>query len=53
MVASRKAADPHVNRLLSLLPPRDYERLHLQDIPLKYTSPSDLSISSRLVSAPW
>jgi hypothetical protein len=24
MVASRKAADPHANRLLDLLPPRDY-----------------------------
>ena len=37
-MASRKAADPHVNRLLGLLPPRDYERLrpHLQHIPLKY-----------------
>ena len=38
MVASRKAADPHANRLLGLLPPRDYERLrpHLQRIPLEY-----------------
>src|SRR5664279_3915236 len=38
MVASRKAADPHVNRLLGLLQPRDYERLrpHLQRIPLEY-----------------
>ena len=38
MVASRKAADPPANRLLSLLPPRDYERLrqHLQRIPLEY-----------------
>jgi CRP-like cAMP-binding protein len=38
MVASRKAADPHANRLLGLLPPRDYARLrpHLQRIPLKY-----------------
>lgn len=38
MVASRKVADPHVNRLLGLLPPRDYERLrpYLQHIPLKY-----------------
>ena len=38
MVASRKAADPYVNRLLGLLQPRDYERLrpHLQRIPLEY-----------------
>jgi CRP-like cAMP-binding protein len=38
VVASRKAADPHVNRLLGLLPPRDYERLrpHLQHMPLEY-----------------
>jgi CRP-like cAMP-binding protein len=38
VVASRKAADPHVNRLLGLLRPRDYERLrpHLQRIPLEY-----------------
>ena len=38
VVASRKAADPHGNRLLGLLPARDYERLrpHLQRIPLKY-----------------
>jgi len=38
MVASRKAADPHANRLLGLLPPRDYARLrpHLQHIPLEY-----------------
>ena len=38
MVASRKAADPHANRLLGLLPPRDYARLrpHLQRIPLEY-----------------
>ncbi len=38
VVASRKAADPHANRLLGLLPPRDYERLrpHLQRIPLEY-----------------
>jgi CRP-like cAMP-binding protein len=38
VVASRKAAGPHANRLLGLLAPRDYERLrpHLQRIPLKY-----------------
>jgi CRP-like cAMP-binding protein len=38
MVAGRKAADPPANRLLSLLPPRDYKRLrpHLQRIPLEY-----------------
>ena len=38
VVASRKAAVPHANRLLGLLPPRDYERLrpHLHRIPLEY-----------------
>jgi CRP-like cAMP-binding protein len=38
MVASRKAEDPHDNRLLGLLPRGDYERLrpHLQPIPLEY-----------------
>jgi len=38
MVARRKASDPHSNRLLGLLPPRDYERLrpHLERIPLAY-----------------
>ena len=38
MVASRKAADPPANRLLGLLPPRDYARLrpHLHRIPLEY-----------------
>ena len=37
-MASRKAADRHDNRLLGLLPPRDYARLrpHLQRIPLTY-----------------
>jgi CRP-like cAMP-binding protein len=37
-VASRKAAHAHANRLLGLLPPRDYERLrpHLHRIPLEY-----------------
>ena len=37
-MARRKAADPHANRLLGLLPPRDYERLrpHLQRISLEY-----------------
>lgn len=38
MVAKRKAADPPANRLLSLLPAKDYERLrpHLHRIPLEY-----------------
>ena len=38
MVASRKASDLHANRLLGLLPPRDYKRLrpHLHRIPLEY-----------------
>jgi CRP-like cAMP-binding protein len=38
MVASRKAADQPANRLLGLLPPKDYERLrpHLQPVPLEY-----------------
>jgi len=38
VAASRKAADPHANRLLGLLPPRDYERLrpYLQRLPLTY-----------------
>jgi CRP-like cAMP-binding protein len=38
VVASRKAADPHANRLLGLLLPKDYERLrpHLEPIPLAY-----------------
>ena len=38
MAASRKAADPPANRLLALLPPKDYARLrpHLQPIPLQY-----------------
>ena len=38
MVASRKASDLHANRLLGLLPPRDYQRLrpHLHRIPLGY-----------------
>ena len=38
MVASRKAADPPANRLLGLLPPRDYARLrpHLHRVPLEY-----------------
>ena len=38
VVASRKAADPHADRLLGLLPRRDYERLrpHLHHIPLEY-----------------
>jgi CRP-like cAMP-binding protein len=38
MVTSRQAADPHANRLLGLLPPRDYQRLrpHLHRISLEY-----------------
>ena len=38
LVASRKAAGPQANRLLSLLPPRDYQRLrpHLQPVALEY-----------------
>ena len=38
MTASRKIVDPHANRLLGLLRPRDYERLrpHLQPISLGY-----------------
>ena len=38
VVASGKAADPHANRLLGLLLPRDYKRLrpHLHRIPLEY-----------------
>jgi CRP-like cAMP-binding protein len=38
VVARRKAADPPANRLLGLLPPRDYERLrpHLERIALDY-----------------
>ena len=38
MVASRKAADPPANRLLSLLSPRDYAQLRpkLHRIPLEY-----------------
>ena len=38
MVASRKAADPPANRLLGLLPPKDYQRLrpHLHRMPLEY-----------------
>ncbi|MEJ2375960.1 MAG: Crp/Fnr family transcriptional regulator [Pseudolabrys sp.] len=38
MVARRRALEPHANRLLGLLPPRDYQRLrpHLNRIPLEY-----------------
>jgi CRP-like cAMP-binding protein len=38
VVVRRKAADPHANRLLGLLLPRDYARLrpHLHQIPLEY-----------------
>ncbi len=38
MVASRAAEGLHANRLLDLLPPRDYERLrpHLQPVTLEY-----------------
>ena len=41
MVARRKAAEPHANRLLGLLPTRDYQRLrpHLHRIPLEYKQP--------------
>ena len=37
-MTSSKPAEPHVNRLLGLLPPRDYARLrpHLQRITLEY-----------------
>ena len=62
VVASRKAAEPHANRLLGLLPRADYQRLrpHLHRFrwstgsrSTKPTSPSDLSISSRPASVPW
>jgi hypothetical protein len=62
VVASRKAADPPANRLLGLLPPRDYQRLrpHLHRIPLEYRQslyrahkPLNGSISSRPASALW
>ncbi len=38
LVAGRKSAVPHANRVLSLLLPEDYERLrpHLQPVSLKY-----------------
>ena len=38
MVTGRKTEEPHANRLLGLLPPRDYARLrpHLERIPLAY-----------------
>jgi CRP-like cAMP-binding protein len=38
MVARRNASEPHANRLLGLLPPKDYQRLrpHLHRIPLEY-----------------
>ena len=38
MVAIRKAAQPPANRLLGLVPPKDFERLrpHLERIPLEY-----------------
>ena len=38
MVASRKASSLHANRMLGLLPPRDYQQLrpHLHRIPLEY-----------------
>jgi hypothetical protein len=38
VVTSRKATNPHVNRLLGLLSPRDYKRLHphLHRMPLEY-----------------
>jgi CRP-like cAMP-binding protein len=38
VVTGRKTEEPHANRLLGLLPPRDYARLrpHLERIPLAY-----------------
>jgi CRP-like cAMP-binding protein len=41
VLTNRKVADPHANRLLGLLPPRDYGRLrpHLRRIPLEYRQP--------------
>jgi len=38
VVSSRKAAQSHANRLLGLLPPKDYRRLrpHLEAVPLAY-----------------
>lgn len=38
VVASRKAAEPPANRLLALLPPKDFRRLrpHLHRVPLEY-----------------
>ena len=38
MLANREAADPHANRLLGLLSPRDYRRLrpHLHRVALEY-----------------
>jgi hypothetical protein len=38
VAANRKAAEPPANRLLGLLPPKDYTRLrpHLRRIPLEY-----------------
>lgn len=38
VVASRKAAEPPANRLLALLPPKDFQRLrpHLHRLPLEY-----------------
>ena len=37
-MASRKAAEPPTNRLLALLPPKDFQRLrpHLHRMPLEY-----------------
>jgi CRP-like cAMP-binding protein len=38
VVTSRKVSDPHANRMLGLLPSKDYQRLrpHLHRIPLEY-----------------
>jgi CRP-like cAMP-binding protein len=38
VMTNRNSADQHANRLLGLLPPRDYQRLrqHLQRLPLEY-----------------
>ena len=62
VVSGGKATKLHANRLLGLLPRRDYQRLrpHLQPVSLEYrqslyqaNKPIGLSISLRLASAPW
>ncbi len=62
VVASREAADPHANRLLGLLSPKDYERLrpHLHRIALEYRQslypaqkPIEFVYFIETVSAPW